>query len=279
MSEEFKNYYHEHYNPKDGRLFVFHYKGNKDAGLQLFISNNKRRIEFQNSDNRGRDVDDFLYDNKTSKELREWFISIGIKPFDGIVYRGNKYAYEKKGDMLIFDDVDLSHTGTMDIRKFVEKFPDGITEWEVRGAFHCDENRNLKNFIGGPRKVDYFSSTGNESLTSLEGCPERVEGDFFVGSYQWEHKNKVKNLKGCPKYVGGKFGAFAINLESCEGAPKHVGGDFDVSGNNLTSLKGLNVDDVVGKVIYKDNNIVGIPKELQKDKWADWEANESEEND
>ena len=67
----------------------------------------------------------------------------------------------------------------------------------------------------------------NLSLTSLEGAPEYVKGDFICSG------NYLTSLEGAPKEVKGDFICSYNNLTSLEGAPKEIGGDFDCSRNNL----------------------------------------------
>lgn len=73
------------------------------------------------------------------------------------------------------------------------------------------------------------------NLSSLEGCPEEVEGNVSLGGISY--KGHITTLKGCPKKVGGSFRIEAYHLESLEHLPK-IGGDFMCSANNLKSLKG-----------------------------------------
>jgi hypothetical protein len=71
-------------------------------------------------------------------------------------------------------------------------------------------------------------------LTSLEGAPEIVKGNF------WCLCNRLNSLNGAPKeIINGKFSCSFNRLTSLEGAPSIVvGGVFDCSFNQLISLKG-----------------------------------------
>ena len=69
-------------------------------------------------------------------------------------------------------------------------------------------------------------------LTSLEGAPKAVGGDFDCS------ENYLTSLKGAPKTVRGGFYCTSNKLTSLKGAPKTVGVDFDCSRNKLTSLEG-----------------------------------------
>jgi hypothetical protein len=64
-------------------------------------------------------------------------------------------------------------------------------------------------------------------LTSLEGCPSKVGGDFDCS------RNKLTSLEGCPQEVGGDFECHWNQLTSLEGGPQKVGGWFDCSDNKL----------------------------------------------
>ena len=78
-----------------------------------------------------------------------------------------------------------------------------------------------------------FLCSGNNKLTSLEGCPKSVGGSFHCS-----RNNNLISLQGSPENVGGNFYCDYNKLTSLQGSPKSVGGDFWCSGNNnLTSLQ------------------------------------------
>ena len=73
----------------------------------------------------------------------------------------------------------------------------------------------------------------NSKMTSLHGCPKRVDGEFVCSD------NLLTNLKGCPKYVGDNFDCSYNQLKTLEGAPRKVGRIFECQYNEeLSSLKG-----------------------------------------
>ena len=80
-----------------------------------------------------------------------------------------------------------------------------------------------------------FICARRESLTSLEGAPEIVEGSF---NCSW--CGNLKSLKGAPKKVGYEFNCSGCDsLTSLEGAPEEVKDAFICTKcENLTSLKG-----------------------------------------
>lgn len=101
------------------------------------------------------------------------------------------------------------------------------------------KNHNIESLTNGlfkwteVKKNFYIAYADN--ITSLEGAPEFVGGNFSCNSC-----DSLTSLEGAPKEVGGKFDcSFCKSLTSLEGAPEEVGGDFDCSHcESLTSLKG-----------------------------------------
>ena len=95
-------------------------------------------------------------------------------------------------------------------------------------------------------------------LTSLEGCPKEVGGDFVI-------KNTyIKNLEGLPKKIGGSIVLFFnYDLTSLEGLPKSVNGYFSCCRHRmLTTLKGC-PERIKGHFICRDNGLTsleGFPK-------------------
>jgi hypothetical protein len=86
-----------------------------------------------------------------------------------------------------------------------------------------------------PVKFGYVSGyvdCSHNNLTSLNGAPREVGGDF------WCQRNKLTSLNGAPREVGGNFMCYKNNLTSLKGAPREVGEDFWCQRNKLTSLKG-----------------------------------------
>jgi hypothetical protein len=72
----------------------------------------------------------------------------------------------------------------------------------------------------------------NNDLTSLEGCPERVNYWF------WCYNNDLTSLEGCPKYVNGSFACNNNNIYTFEGIPDytHIGGNFWCAGNLVDNI-------------------------------------------
>jgi len=107
-------------------------------------------------------------------------------------------------------------------------------------------------------------NVSNKKLTSLEGAPEKVKGNFDCNG------NKLTSLEGSPEEVGGGFWCSYNNLTSLEGASEEVGGNFNCSYNKLTSLEGS--PEKVGVNFYcsynKLTSLEGSPKEVGGDFWC-----------
>lgn len=107
------------------------------------------------------------------------------------------------------------------------------------GTYDCYTNIILSSMyvIDGRLKIkfgkingDFFTSS--LGLTTLEGCPYEITGDFRC------EENNLTNLNGGPKQAK-SYICNSNKLTSLEGGPETVLRDFDVSVNpKLTSLKG-----------------------------------------
>jgi len=127
---------------------------------------------------------------------------------------------------------------TPDQEAFLNEYTDGT--WsvnpetglvDVSGNFNC-EKRKLKTLLGisfGHVSV-YFSCAHNQ-LTTLEGAPQTVGGDFYCGN------NRLTTLVGAPQTVDGGFVCSNNQLTSLEGAPRTVNGNFYCYNNRLTTLE------------------------------------------
>ena len=78
--------------------------------------------------------------------------------------------------------------------------------------------------VNGGFDKDYSSEVIDGSLeiiknrlTSLEGCPNSISGDFNC------QENQLTNLKGSPQSVGGGFYCHSNQLTSLKGAPQTIG--------------------------------------------------------
>ena len=70
-------------------------------------------------------------------------------------------------------------------------------------------------------RVDaFFDCAGCTSLTSLEGAPQKVGGNFYCSEC-----TSLTSLKGASQEIGGDFiCSMCPSLKSLEGAPKKLGG-------------------------------------------------------
>jgi hypothetical protein len=103
----------------------------------------------------------------------------------------------------------------------------GVRFGEVSGFFDCSRN-SLTSLDGAPQKVDRGFRCYSNKLTSLEGAPQTVGGDFIC------HSNKLVSLKGSPQIVTGSFYCSSNQLTSLDGAPPMVSGTFFCSGNVIS---------------------------------------------
>lgn len=103
--------------------------------------------------------------------------------------------------------------------------------YDVEGDVHISDKyvRDGKLTIKFGKVTGAFHARGI-GLTSLEGCPMKVGGNFDC------FNNRLTSLEGTPESVCGKFDCSNNQLTSLEGAPKSVSGRFDCDGNNITAL-------------------------------------------
>ena len=198
---------------------------------------------------------------------------------------GDKWDYIalqlQENNKIYWDKHDIPHgtlSKSLNIPKLNVKYVPLIKpipkSWKLNsnGRYDVNDDINLeecKQFIdpNGKLTIKFNKVTGNFicgtvngslELTSLEGCPEKVGGDFYC------YNNKLTSLKGCPEKVGGSFDCEFNKLTSLKGCPEKVGGNFNCVFNNLTSLKGC-PEKVGGSFDCGDNNLTsleGAPKEI-----------------
>jgi hypothetical protein len=107
-------------------------------------------------------------------------------------------------------------------------------------------------------------SLGRLGLTSLIGCPQRVQGGFSCAN------NKLETLEGAPQEVGSHFMCYSNQLKTLKGAPPRVGGGFVCNDNQLKTLEGGPVE--VGSHYICSNNkltsLKGMPRIINGDFWC-----------
>ena len=70
-------------------------------------------------------------------------------------------------------------------------------------------------------------------LTSLEGCPNVITGDFYCTS------NYLTTLVGGPQQVDGDYLSSGNSLTDLVGCASHIGGTLYIKRTNITSLIGI----------------------------------------
>lgn len=162
--------------------------------------------------------------------------------------KGIKFKKNSNGSYDIDGDIDLK-----DFQDFIEDGKLIVKFGKVSGNFYCRSihlaRRQLKDLtslegcpveVGGDFKCSYC-----DGLTSLAGAPKKVGKDF-----ECESCKNLKSLVGGPSKVGGSYKcSFCESLKNLEGAPVEVPGNFGCHAcYNLTSLKGA--PKKVGKTFF-----------------------------
>ena len=144
------------------------------------------------------------------------------------------------GDEVIKDKIEkwITDNFKVDSGLKISDNPNDDGKYEVSARYVNIKNKNTKSLTNGLfiwKEVKlYFDCTFCHQLTSLEGAPEKVDGNFMCDNCE-----NLVSLKGAPTIVGGSFDcSFCDNLISLEGAPKEIGGFFMCSYcEHLKSLK------------------------------------------
>ena len=102
----------------------------------------------------------------------------------------------------------------------------------IKGTIKLNFIDSITSLEGCPKNINGDFSCAYTDITSLEGCPEKVGGTFYCS-----HTN-ITSLKGCPEEVKGDFICSNTDITSLEGCPEKVGGSFNCSFANITSLEG-----------------------------------------
>ncbi len=122
----------------------------------------------------------------------------------------------------------------------------------VHGSVNLNGKLNDKKLPVKFRQVNGYFDISNNSLNTLDGCPDTVGKDFNcanndldslmgaptkVGDFDCSG-NKLTTLSYCPKEVIGFFNCSNNRLTSIKGSPRSVKGYFKCSNNRIESLKG-----------------------------------------
>lgn len=102
----------------------------------------------------------------------------------------------------INDDLTIDVKGEVNLRGFIDKkLPDYIQFRNISVCFKIMDCPNLESLEGCPQKVGgNFDCRYCEKLKSLRGCPEEVGASFACNGC-----SKLTSLEGCPKKVGKSF--------------------------------------------------------------------------
>ena len=168
----------------------------------------------------------------------------------------------------------------------------------VRETYFLDKNKFCKEEVVEVRKriisvyknppkylkKDFYIEIKSELITSLEGCPEKVNGLFIhnsrnlislkgspkeiVYTFSIWGSPSLKTLKGGPEKVG-YFYCSETSIKNLIGAPKKVNRGFDCSDNKLTSLKGC-PKDFKGSLVCRNNKLTSLDEapEEAKEIWC-----------
>jgi hypothetical protein len=91
----------------------------------------------------------------------------------------------------------------------------------------------------------------HRNLTSLEGCPNNVRGDFMARG------NLLSSLRYCPEKVGGLFSvARNPKLEHIDYLPSFIGDGFYAYACNLTHLHNIHN---IGNICHRDFKVMSNP--------------------
>jgi hypothetical protein len=91
----------------------------------------------------------------------------------------------------------------------------------------------------------------NQILTSLKGCPTKVDGDFKCFS------NRLTSLEYGPTFVGGVYDCTDNLLTTLKFSPKHIHKDFSCSHNSLENLDYCPME-VNGSFICHTNELTSL---------------------
>mgnify|MGYP005988599243 CR=1 FL=1 len=149
---------------------------------------------------------------KSVPAIEEWLNKFSI----------NNYIITDDLQVMVFGNVNLN--GKLDVKKLPISFK------SVDGYFDISNN-SLESLEGCPESVLKDFNCAFNSLESLFGAPYKA-GDFDCSN------NRLTSLSYCPKEVNGFFDCSENQIISIKGAPRTVKGHFKCSDNKIGSLKG-----------------------------------------
>jgi hypothetical protein len=158
-----------------------------------------------------------------------------------------------------------------EINKICKKY--GIKNYTINDDLSIDVKDNVFLYSKGLndilplkfRRVDGYVDCSSNKLKSLRGCPKWIGGDFYC--YQ---NIFLTSLEFGPEYVGGDFDCrgdhnFPGKLTSLEHLPTYIGGNINCKYNKIWSFKGI-PDNFRGELICNYNPIQNIWKLFKSSK-------------
>ncbi len=115
----------------------------------------------------------------------------------------------------------------------------------LSGKLYSLEKLSLRYLPIKFRNVYGTFDCSNNSLLSLDGCPNYIDGDFLC------HRNKLKNLVGGPVEVTGFYYCSNSGIESLEGMALEIGTIFNCLDCNISELD--SISNVEGNIYCNDN--------------------------
>jgi hypothetical protein len=118
------------------------------------------------------------------------------------------YTINSDGSIDVDGNVVIKH-------KYISELP--VKFNIINGDFTCSSNEILTTLKGCPEKVDSFCSITHNNITSLEYAPKEVYG------FDCSHNN-LTTFKGCPKIIKGEFAA--LGYTDLVNETKYILGSF-----------------------------------------------------
>lgn len=138
----------------------------------------------------------------------------------------------------------------------------------VKGSFICSSNK-LTSLKGCPEKINGSFDCSDNRLITLKGCPEKINGSFncshnqlttleyapsSIGKGFYCNNNLLTSLVACPDIINGSFDCADNKLITLEGCPDITNGNFNCSNNQLTNFDFF-PKEVKGLLFMKRNHL------------------------
>jgi len=116
----------------------------------------------------------------------------------------------------------------------VNKFKELVIPGFIGKWLDISDN-SLTSLDGCPEEVNGYFKCNDNKLSNLIGGPVKVTGDYDCSDQRGEGSFK---LDGCAKEIGESFRCVNNYIETLEGGPEKVGSGLDLENNKLIDLKG-----------------------------------------